>query len=176
MTQDVTYRLVDGAMVLGKLRKAFIHNCESYHLTNIGIYADGLIYCWEWVDLEGFRQKLASGWVTTILPENAKVSIQPFFDFTATEVLYRIPEAEFFKEVADIIEELNSRPTSMHIFVAAKQKYWSEPSEENRRLMHATFERVPHHLKKFLLNARDYRHFEEHGLKTYRTVWDFNEP
>ena len=111
-------------MIRGKHLPAFIHN-GGYYLTNIAVYADGMIYCWEMVDVEGFIKKLKSGWVVTSLPEDAEVSVSDVTAFTAKNILFRVPESEFLKEVLDVIEELNDRPTSMIKFIRAKQVYWS---------------------------------------------------
>ena len=166
--------MVGGQMVRGQLLPAFINN-GGYHLTNIAVYADGMIYCWEMVDIEGFIKKLNSRWVVTSLPEDAEVSVSGVTAFTAKNILFRVPESEFLKEVIDVIEELNDRPTSAMKFIRAKQLYWSEPTEENSRLMLEAFENVPHHKKKHALTERDKKYLKEQGVKTHSTVWELDE-
>ena len=39
-----------------------IHNMQ-YHFTDLQGYSDGLISCWEMVDLSMFKDKLNKGWV-----------------------------------------------------------------------------------------------------------------
>jgi hypothetical protein len=159
---------------LGKLLPAFIHH-GAYHLTNIVVYADGMVDCWGLVDWAGFLQKVESGWVVTTLPEGAEVSLSLLTHFKATKILFAVPEPEFVKEALDAIEELNGRPNSSTQFIEAKKLYWAHPSDENRAAMHAAFERVPHHRKKFTLNERDKRYFREQGIKAYETVWELND-
>jgi hypothetical protein len=175
MQTNLTYRLVDNQKILGKLLPAFIHNGGDYFLINIAVYADGMIYCWEWVDIDVFIEKLKSGRVVTTLPEDANVSIHHVIYFSVKNVLFSVPESEFLKEILDVIEELNDRPTSLHNFIQAKKQCWDEPNEENRKIMHETFEKIPHHRKKYVLNERDHRYFKEQGIKTYRTVWELKE-
>ena len=40
-------------------------NGGTYFLTDLKVYADGMIDCWGLVDFTTFRQKVASGWVAT---------------------------------------------------------------------------------------------------------------
>jgi hypothetical protein len=167
--------MADGRMIPGKFLPAFIKNGGCYYLTDIAIYVDGVIYCWEMVDVEGFIRKLDAGWVVTSLPEGAEVSLSNLTHFTARDILFRVPESEFLKEVLDVIEELNGRPTSLHKFIRAKQIYWDEPSEEHSELMLEAFGKVPHHRKKFVLNERDKRYLRERGVKSYSTVWELDE-
>ena len=66
-----TWRNVDGERIEGTWRHAFIRNGGNYFLTDLLIYADGMVDCWGLETLEGFADKLASGWVATDLPEGA---------------------------------------------------------------------------------------------------------
>jgi len=40
------YREKSGQLILGKSHKIYIHNLD-YHLTELKIYVDGMIDCWE---------------------------------------------------------------------------------------------------------------------------------
>lgn len=67
-----TYRDVDGRRIEGTWRPIFIKNGGTHHLADLKIYADGQIDCWGMVDLQGFSEKLRSGWVATSLPSGAR--------------------------------------------------------------------------------------------------------
>jgi hypothetical protein len=60
-----TYRVMDGERIEGSWRQIFIKNGASYFLTDLKVYADGMIDCSDLVDLATFRQKVASGRVAT---------------------------------------------------------------------------------------------------------------
>ncbi len=45
----------NGEIIEGTYLKAFIRNGDTYFLTEIKIYRDGIIDCWELVDFEGLR-------------------------------------------------------------------------------------------------------------------------
>src|SRR6185503_17162281 len=106
MWNNKTFRTVEGRQIPGLLLPAFIHN-GAYHLTNIAVFADGMVECWGLVDWDTFLQKVESGWVVTSLPPDAEVSINPITHFTATKLLFTVPESEFVKHALDVIEELN---------------------------------------------------------------------
>lgn len=169
-----TYRIVEDKIIFGVLLPAFIHN-GTYFFTNIAVYQDGMIDCWELVNFDDFVKKVKSGWVITTLPENADVSFSSITNFSCFEILYSVPENEFIKDVADAIEELNDRPSSLYFFWQFKKAFWENPTEENRKLMIESFERVPHHKKKFVTNPRDRKFFKEQGIKSYDTVWELND-
>lgn len=65
--ERITYRTADGIRVPGTWRHAFIRNGDHY-LTDLCVYADGLIDCWGLVTLDEFERKPRSGWVATRLP------------------------------------------------------------------------------------------------------------
>lgn len=47
----------------------------QYHYTNLQVYSDGLISCWEMVDLQMFKDKLKRSWVVTSIPDGQAISI-----------------------------------------------------------------------------------------------------
>jgi hypothetical protein len=143
-------RMQDGLEIPGMLTHAFIHN-GRYFVSEIMVYQDGMIDCWDKVNFEGFKQKIRQGWVVTTLPNNVPVSVSPFVDFTATEVQTFVKEEEFIKEVADVIEELNGRPTSMGKCQEAFQRFQNEQSEDAIQRLEEAFEAVPEHLRYFVV-------------------------
>jgi hypothetical protein len=73
-TRQRKWRNVDGERIEGTWRHAFIRNGRDYYLTDLFIYADGMVDYWGLVTLEEFEGKLASGWVATTLDEGARAS------------------------------------------------------------------------------------------------------
>lgn len=146
-----TYRISrDGKRIDGMYLHAFIHNGE-YFLTEIGIYQDGMIECWEWVDFEGFKQRVHSGWVVTQLPPDARVSVFPLGTFRASDITYEVYPEEFIKEVADEIEALNGRSTTSERCRAAWATYKASPSDTAKEALRICYEAVPRHLRYYLL-------------------------
>lgn len=135
--------------------RAFINNGGTYFLTEIKIYRDGMIDCWDLVDLSGFKQKVSEGWVVTTLPPDACVSISFLTVFTVKKLLASIHEDEFIKEVADEIERLNGRQTTRDKCLLAYQHYQNEPTEESRRALREAYEAVPEHHRRSILGDMD---------------------
>jgi hypothetical protein len=144
--------------VSGTYLHAFIRNGD-YFLTEIKIYADGKVDCWELVDFEAFKQKVRSGWVVTQLPEHARVSISGVASFVAREVRSFIEPEEFIKEVAEEIEELNGRPTAGNRCRAAYKAFQTEQTEAARQRLRQAYEAVPEHLRGSVLRDIDTKDF-----------------
>jgi FtsZ-binding cell division protein ZapB len=109
-----------------------------------------MIDCWGLVNFDEFKQKIAQGWVVTTLPNKAEVTVSLLTSFKAIEVQAWVEEEEFIKEVADEIEKLNGRPTSLDRCLKAYQQYQAEESDEARQHLKETYEAVPEHLRMFL--------------------------
>jgi hypothetical protein len=144
--------------VIGTYLYAFIHNGD-YFLSEIKIYADDKVDCWELLDFEIFKQKVRSGWVVTQLPENARVSISGVASFIACEVRSFVDPEEFIKEVADEIEELNGRPTAADICRTAYQAFQQRQSEDARAKLKLAYEGIPGHLRRYVLRDMDAKDF-----------------
>jgi hypothetical protein len=147
----------EGQEVRGTFLSAFIKNGDTYYLSDIQIFADGAIYCWEWVDFEGFKKKVASGWVRTTLPEDAPVSIYPLAQFQARDVASFVREQEFVKAVADEIERLNGRPTTLDVCFDAYQRWRAEKTDDAREALKVAYEAVPDYQRVLVLGDMDRR-------------------
>ena len=60
--------------VHGVFTPAFIHNGKFFFI-NLEVYADGLVDCWELLDLALFHDKLRDGWVETAIPDGEEISV-----------------------------------------------------------------------------------------------------
>src|SRR3954447_18374522 len=105
-------REVDGERIAGSTRPVFIRNGKDYYLTDLEIYADGSIWCWEWVDLTGLKAKLASGWVATSFEEGARASAHHLASCRFADPQSSMTPERLLGEVADEIDKLNGRPDS----------------------------------------------------------------
>ncbi|MFD8764088.1 hypothetical protein ACFV03_34935 [Streptomyces mirabilis] len=107
-----THRTVDGVRIPGTWRHAFIRNGGTHFLTDLFIYADGLIDCWELVTLEEFQNKLRSGWVATTLPDGAKASAFELASWTFSEPHSYLTPDLLVAEIRDTIDQLDGVPPS----------------------------------------------------------------
>jgi hypothetical protein len=118
-----TYRVVDGERIEGTWRPVFINNGGQYFLTELKVFADGAIWCWEWVDLAGLRNKLASGWVATTIAPGARGSAHEVASWHFGEPQAWFTAEELLGEVADMLDLLNDRPDSTDRCLAAVDRF-----------------------------------------------------
>ncbi|MEU3852188.1 NADAR family protein [Streptomyces sp. NPDC029554] len=150
----ITSRTADGVRVPGTWRHAFIRNGD-YYLTDLFIYADGLIDCWGLVTLEEFERKLRSGWVATELPDGARVSAHDLAVWKFSEPhSWHTPEL-LLAEIRDTIDQLNGRPDSTDRCLAAVDVFLAERTEENRAAARAAYYAIPETQRHYALGDMD---------------------
>jgi ribA/ribD-fused uncharacterized protein len=152
---DHTFRtLDDGEHIEGTWRHVFINNGGKYFLSDLKVYADGLIDCWGLVDLDGFREKVRKGWVATRLPENGQASAHHLGSWLFKNPTV-IDSEQLIKEVEDTIAELQGIPTSSARCLAALDAYIGKPSEEGRLSLREAYLAIPAHLRMYVLGDQD---------------------
>ncbi|MFF0549948.1 NADAR family protein [Streptomyces sp. NPDC004311] len=151
----ITHRTADGVRIPGTWRHAFIRNGGQYFLTDLFIYADGLIDCWGLVTVAEFEEKLRTGWVATSFPEGGEASAHELADWKFGEPESWITPELLVAEVRDTIDELNGRPDSTDRCLAAVDVFLADRTEENREAARAAFLAVPESQRRFALGDMD---------------------
>jgi predicted NAD-dependent protein-ADP-ribosyltransferase YbiA (DUF1768 family) len=155
VARNRTYREVDGERIEGTWRPIFIRNGSDYFLDDLFIYADGAIWCWEWVDLDGLRQKLDSGWVATWLEPGAQASAHHLGSWRFADPQVWVFADELLGEVADEIDRLNGRPDSTQRCLQALDRFLETRSESDRDALRAAYQAIPRHLQRYALGDMD---------------------
>ncbi|MEU2243818.1 NADAR family protein [Streptomyces sp. NPDC018338] len=150
----ITYRTADGVRIPGTWRHAFIRN-GSYFLTDLFIYADGLIDCWGLVTIEQFEEKLRTGWVATTLPDGAEASAHDLASWKFSEPRSWLTPELVVAEVRDTIDQLNQRPDSTGRCLAAVDAFLADRTEDNRAAAHAAFLAIPSSQRRYALGDMD---------------------
>ncbi len=149
-----TFRTADGIRVPGTWRHVFIRNGD-YHLTDLFIYADGLIDCWDLVTLAEFEEKLRCGWVATDLPEGARASGHELAAWKFSEPRsWHTPEL-LLAEVRDTVDQLNGRPDSTDRCLDAVDAFLADRTEENRAVARAAYLAIPETQRHYALGDMD---------------------
>jgi hypothetical protein len=164
---NFTARKAGDEIIPGTYLQAFIKNGQQYFVVEIKIYKDGVIDCWEKVDLEGFKEKVRTGRVKTRVPEGARVSMMVSgLAFTVTDVKAWVEEEEFVKQVEDEIRRLNGQPTTSELCRKAMNRYGQAPTEENKEQLRQSYEAVPKHLRVFLgdIDSKDWDYLDVLGI------------
>ncbi|MFF8828148.1 NADAR domain-containing protein [Streptomyces sp. NPDC015131] len=151
----ITHRTADGVRVPGTWRHAFICNGGSYFLTDLFIYADGLIDCWDLVTLDEFEKKLRSGWVATSLPDGGMASAHRLASWTFDGPQTWLTPELLLAEVRDTVDELNGRPDSTDRCLAAVDVFLAERTEENRSAARAAYLAIPETVRHYALGDMD---------------------
>lgn len=150
----VTHRIADGVRVPGTWRPAFIRNGD-YFLTDLFVYADGLIDCWGLVTLEEFEEKLRSGWVATELPDGAWASAHDLASWRfAGPRTWLTPEL-LLAEIRDTIDQLNDRPDSTGRCLAAVDAFLADRTEEKRSAARTAYLAIPETQRHYALGDMD---------------------
>jgi ribA/ribD-fused uncharacterized protein len=150
-----TWRNVDGERIEGTWRHAFIRNGRDYYLTDLFIYADGMVDCWGLVTLEEFEGKLTSGWVATTLEEGARASAHNVASWKLAEPQMWMTPQRLLGEVRDAVDILNGRPDSTQRCLAAVEVFRNAPTEENRAAVRELYEAIPEHMRRAALGDMD---------------------
>lgn len=141
--------------VEGTWRPIFIHNGGTYYLTDLKIYADGMVDCWELVNLDGFRQKVASGWVAVEVPHGATISAHDLINATVTEPRNAVTGDDLIGEVSDEIDRLAGRPASSERCRTALDAFLDAPDEGRRDALRAAYFAIPAHRRMYVLGDMD---------------------
>jgi len=98
----------------GVVTPAFIHNGGTHFFVNLQVFADGLVECWEMVDLALFRAKLRSGWVDPAPPEGAQVSVHGLASWTIAQPQWELDAEDLFARVEHLVRELNPQMENLY--------------------------------------------------------------
>ena len=90
-----------------------IHNMQ-YHFTDLQVYSDGLISCWEMVDLPMFKDKLTKGWVVTSIPNGEAISIFNLGHWTIEQGKWQHTKETIYEFVYSLVKKLN--PTLENLY------------------------------------------------------------
>jgi hypothetical protein len=90
-----------------------IHNMQ-YHLTDLQVYSDGLISCWEMVDLPMFKDKLNKGWVVTSIPDGEAISIFNLGHWYIEHGEWQHNKETLYGYVYSLLKRLNPTLANLH--------------------------------------------------------------
>lgn len=106
---------IERKMVLqGKYIPGVINNGGHYFFTNLEVFEDGLIDCWEMVDLDIFRNKLDYGWVATRIPEGQKLSIHNLGSWTVKSGHWNFDKQSYFRHITNVIKSMNPEMRNLY--------------------------------------------------------------
>jgi ribA/ribD-fused uncharacterized protein len=150
-----TYRIADGERIEGSWRHIFIKNGNTYFLTDLEVYADGMVDCWGLIDFATFQQKVKSGWVATTFAQGVRASVHHLVTWQFDQPASWVSPQDLIAEVGDEIERLAGRPTLEERLDETLDRYLDDPTGENLVALREAYFAVPEHLRIYLLGDMD---------------------
>jgi hypothetical protein len=108
LTMITRTEVIEGFSIPG-----IIHNMQ-YHFTDLQVYSDGLISCWEMVDLSMFKDKLNEGWVVTSIPDGEAISIYSLGNWNIEQGEWKHTKESLYNYVYSIVKQLNPTLENLH--------------------------------------------------------------
>ncbi|MFF2014871.1 hypothetical protein [Paenibacillus sp. NPDC058177] len=108
-----------------------IINNNQYFYINVDVYEDGMVNCWELVDLTGAKEKLEAGWLVTRVPEGESLSIHGLGAYKIASAEWAFDETSYLRYLQDTVRTLNPELENLYtISVRDKQQH-------GRRVIHS---------------------------------------
>lgn len=98
-----------------------IHNMQ-YHFTDLQVYSDGLISCWEMVDLPMFKGKLDKRWVVTSIPDGEAISIFNLGHWIIEQGQWNHNTETLYDYVHSLVKLLNPKLENLHNYHGSNTK------------------------------------------------------
>lgn len=108
---------VEGAAVPG-----IIQNGGSYFYIQADVYEDGMVNCWELVDLRGLQAKLRSGWLTPTMPEGEAISIFGLGSYRIQSASWRYDQDSYYQLIQATVQQLNPELSNVYTISEAEVK------------------------------------------------------
>lgn len=108
LTKRQATRVVDGVSF-----PIFIDN-GGFYLTNLMVFEDGLVDCWETLDFDLFEEKVRSGGVRAGIPDGQCFRVHPFGELEVSSSDWRMSGDDLLQYVQDVIAQLNPKKQNLY--------------------------------------------------------------
>ena len=98
-----------------------IHNMQ-YHFTDIQVYSDGLISCWEMVDLSMLKDKINKGWIVTKIPDGESISIFSLGHWQIEQGKWEHTKESLYEFFQSLVKRLNPTLENLHNYKGNNSK------------------------------------------------------
>ncbi|WP_052714294.1 DUF7638 domain-containing protein [Paenibacillus dauci] len=101
-------KTIEGTTVPG-----FISNGE-YMYINVHIFEDGMVNCWELVDMQGLSQKIELGWLTASVPERESIMVFDLGSFRVLQGKWNYDQEGYYERIVNVLHDLNPSMTNIY--------------------------------------------------------------
>lgn len=116
LTTIARTKAIEGFLIPG------IINNMKYFFTDLQVYSDGLIYCWDMVDLDMFKDKLDKGWVVTSIPDGETISFFSLGNWKIEQGNWLHTKETLYGYVYSLVNKLNPTLQNLHNYKGSNTK------------------------------------------------------
>lgn len=107
-------KIVEGTRVPGIIKNM------QFHYVNIDVYEDGMVNCWELVDLDGLKEKINTNWLVTQVPDGENLSIHGLGSYKIGSATWKYNQRSYFRHIKETVKQLN--PDMENIYSISKRE------------------------------------------------------
>ncbi|MFB0841401.1 DUF7638 domain-containing protein [Paenibacillus oleatilyticus] len=115
-------RTIEGTRIPG-----IIKNMQYYYI-NLDVYEDGMINCWELVDLNGLKEKIEINWLVPNVPNGEILSIFGLGAYKVKSAKWNYDKKSYYRHIKNTIEKLNPKMSNIYTI----SKYEKELLEKRK--------------------------------------------
>ncbi|MBP1995736.1 hypothetical protein J2Z66_007378 [Paenibacillus eucommiae] len=116
-------KTIEGTRIPGIIRNG------QYFFINLDVYEDGMINCWELVDLVGLKEKLREEWLVPSIPDGEAISIHGLGMYTIEAANWKYDEHTYYEYIEKTIKRLNPKLENIYTLSAEEKEL-----AKNRRI------------------------------------------
>ncbi|MCD0471348.1 hypothetical protein [Flavobacterium sp. JAS] len=150
-----TFREEEGKLINGIIIPAIISNF-NFWLTQIVIFADGKINCWELVSFDQFKQMVYADKILISVPDGSKLFLPNWGEIEINNFISYKTKEDFIIEVEDILNELNGKISRTERCRTLFKEYLINPDNNTFTELKNEFKNLPNH-KNVIIDMVDYK-------------------
>lgn len=113
-------KMVEGESIPGIIRNG------NYFLTELGVYEDGTISCWERNDLKQFRDSIAHNRIVPAIPDGELLSIFQLGAFRIEKAEWLYNKDSYYNHIVEIIKSLNPEMENIYTETPRISEKWDK--------------------------------------------------
>ncbi|MBA4533181.1 DUF7638 domain-containing protein [Brevibacillus halotolerans] len=153
-------KTIEGTKIPG-----FICNGGSYFFIYVDVYEDGMVNCWELVDLDGLVEKLNKNWLVPSVPQGEAISIFGLGSYEIADAQWNFDQGQYMNLIRDTVTQLNPSLRNIYRISEEEKELWNA-----RRVLHSPTPedfRVTHEIGYDTVAGQGFTAFMKHEGKNY---------
>nr|WP_237728658.1 hypothetical protein [Paenibacillus sp. OSY-SE] len=109
-------KTVEGTRIPG-----FIRNGQYFYI-NVDVYEDGMINCWELVDIAGLEGKLDINWLQPQVPVDENISIFGLGYYKVESAVWKYDKMSYLQYIKEKIKQMNPELSNLYVVTDAEKE------------------------------------------------------